>query len=60
MTVNIFLGKLLNIFFKSLLRKKKKKKQTFFFGRIMVIFTYTHTGLPSFWMAQWIKNLPGM
>lgn len=31
MTVNIFLGKLLNIFFKSLLRGKKKKSKLFFF-----------------------------
>ena len=31
MTVNIFLGKLLNIFFKSLLRGGKKKSKLFFF-----------------------------
>ena len=24
----------------------------------MFIFTYTHTGLPNFWMVQWVKNLP--
>ena len=53
MTVNIFLGKLLNIFFKSLLRKKKKEKANFFFFFLQNN-GYFH--LYTYWASQFLDG----
>ena len=55
MAVNIFWEKLLNIFFKSLLRKKKKKKKAnFFFWQNNV---YFH--LYTYWASQFLDGSMG-